>query len=111
MAPLIFIKRSSPVADVLKADGIIPQDIPKPVKRQADPEDIIDLTVEDDSQHCQYGASRRKKAKVTKRVDKTEVKKERPVTFGDGEVLDLTIWSAHHSMYLEHDRVLTMSIS
>ena len=61
-----------------------------PVKRQADPEDIIDLTVEDDCQHCQCGgAQRRKKAKVTKSVVKTEVKKE---TVGNGEVLDLTIW-------------------
>jgi len=63
-----------------------------PVKRQADPEDIIDLTVESDCQHCQCGASRRKKARVTKSVVKTEVKKEKSIMFGDGEVLDLTIW-------------------
>ena len=80
------------VADVLKADGIIPQDEPTPAKRQADPEDIIDLTVEDDCQHCQCGPRSRKKAKVSKSPIKTEVKKEKSVTFGDGEVLDLTIW-------------------
>ena len=75
-------------ADVLKADGIIPQDKPMPVKRQADPEDIIDLTVEDDFQCSTKG---RKKTKVTENVVNTEVKKERFIRFGDGEVLDLTI--------------------
>lgn len=90
MSSLISIGHSSLVADVLKADGIVPQDKPTPLKRQADPEDIIDLTVEDDCQHCQCGgAQRRKKAKVTKSIVKTEVKKE---TVGNGEVLDLTIW-------------------
>ena len=86
---LILIKCPSFVADVLKADGIIPQDKPTLVKRQADPEDIIDLTIEDD---CQCGTKRRKKAKVTKSIGKTEVNKEKAITFGDGEVLDLTIW-------------------
>jgi hypothetical protein len=66
-------------ADVLKADGIIPQDNPMPVKRQADPEDIIDLTVEDD---FQCGTKGRKKAKVTKNVVNTEVKKESFSRFG-----------------------------
>ena len=73
----------------MKADGIIPQDKPMPVKRQADPEDIIDLTVEDDFQRSTKG---RKKAKVTKNVVNTEVKKEKSITFGNDEVLDLTIW-------------------
>ena len=86
---LISIGCSFLVADVLKADGIIPQDQPTPLKRQADPEDTIDLTEEDDCQRCQCGAKPRKKAKVTKSIVKTEVKKE---TFGDVEVLDLTIW-------------------
>ena len=89
---LILIECSVIVTDVLKADGIIPQDKPTPVKRQADPEDIIDLTAEDDCQHCQCGTRGRKKAKVTNSVVKTEVKKENSVTFGDGKVLDLTIW-------------------
>jgi len=91
MTFLISIECLSLTADILKADGIIPQDKPTPVKRQADPEDIIDLTVEDDCQHCQCGASRRKKPRVTKSVVKTEVKKEKSIMFGDGEVLDLTI--------------------
>ena len=85
---LILIKCPSFVADVLKADGIIPQDKPTLVKRQADPEDIIDLTIEDDCNHCQCGARSRKKARVTKNVVKTEVKKENSVT----DVLDLTSW-------------------
>jgi hypothetical protein len=68
----------------LKADGIIPQDKPAPNKRQADPEDTIDLTAEDEDQ---AGKRRRKRARVTK----TEVKKERSLTFG-GEVLDLKMW-------------------
>ncbi|KIM48544.1 hypothetical protein M413DRAFT_81087 [Hebeloma cylindrosporum] len=76
--------------EVLKADGIVPRDKPTSVKRPADPEDIIDLTLEDDCSHCQCGARKRKKAKVSKSV-KTDVKRERPVMFGDGEVLDLTI--------------------
>ena len=59
-----------------------------PVKRQADPEDIIDLTVEDDFQRSTKG---RKKAKVTKNVVNAEVKKEKSITFGNDEVLDLTI--------------------
>ena len=59
-----------------------------PVKRQADPEDIIDLTVEDDFQRSTKG---RKKAKVTKNVVNTEVKKKKSITFGNDEVLDLTI--------------------
>lgn len=67
---------------------MIPQDKPMPVKRQADPEDIIDLTVEDDFQRSTKG---RKKAKVTKNVVNTEVKKEKSITFGNDEVLDLTI--------------------
>ena len=84
---LIFIKCSSLVVEVLKADGIIQQDKPTPSKRQADPEDIIDLTAEDDCQHCQCGARSRKKARVTKSVVKTEVKKEASITLRDGEVL------------------------
>ena len=88
-SPFILIECLSVVADVLKADGIIPQDKSTPSKRKADPEDIIDLTIEDD---CQCGTKRRKKAKVTKSIGKTEVKKEKAITFGDGEVLDLTIW-------------------
>ena len=67
---------------------MIPQDKPMPVKRQADPEDIIDLTVEDDFQRSTKG---RKKAKVTKNVVNTDVKKEKSITFGNDEVLDLTI--------------------
>ena len=78
MSSLILIDCSPFVTDVLKADGIIPQDKPKLLKRQADPEDIIDLTAEDDGQHYQCGARGRKKARVTKSVFKTEVKKESP---------------------------------
>jgi len=79
---LSFRFKYRPLA-VLKADGIAPQDQPAPIKRQADPEDIIDLTVEDEGQG---GERRRKKA----RVSRIAVKKERSTTFDDGEVLDLT---------------------
>jgi hypothetical protein len=82
---LILFECSFLIEDVLKADGIIPQDKPTPAKRQADPEDIIDLIVEDDCPHCQCGARSRKKARVAKSVVKTEVKKENSVTFGDGD--------------------------
>jgi len=48
----------------------------------------ISKSVEDDFQCSTKG---RKKAGVTKNVVNTEVKKERFIRFGDGEVLDLTI--------------------
>ena len=80
---------SSPVADVLKADGIVPQDKPASIKRQADPEDIIDLTADDEGQGDER---RRKKPRVSRSAVKMEVKKERSATFDDGGVLDLTRW-------------------
>lgn len=73
-------------ADVLMADGIAPKEKNTPRKRKplADPEDIIDLTLDD--------ARRKKGLKANGTTDaafKTEIKAERLITF-DTEVIDLT---------------------
>ena len=70
------------------ADGIAPKEKRTLPKRKplADPEDIIDLTL-DDGVHA-----RRKKRKANRTTDaafKTEIKKERSITF-DTEIIDLT---------------------
>jgi hypothetical protein len=70
------------------ADGIAPKEKNTHPKRKplADPEDILDLTL-DDEMHA-----RRKKRKANGTTDaafKTEIKKERSITF-DTEIIDLT---------------------
>lgn len=84
-----FAFRYRPMA-VLMADGIAPNEnnTPRKNKPLAGPEDILDLTLDDD-----VHASRKKEPKPRKTTDgavKTEIKKERSITF-DTEVIDLTI--------------------
>ena len=70
------------------ADGIAPKEKNAPPKRKplTDPEDILDLTL-DDEVHAS-----RKKRKANGSTDaafKMEIKKERSITF-DTEIIDLT---------------------
>jgi len=83
-----FVFKYRPIA-VLMADGIAPLEKKPPGKRKAatDLEDIIDLTLDNE-----VSARRKKRPRTSEMTDaavKTEVKKERSVTF-DTEVIDLT---------------------
>ena len=74
------------------ADGIAPQEKSPPRKRKllTDPGDIIDLTLDDE-----IPPRRKKKYRASETTDaavKTEVKKERSITF-DTAIIDLT-WYA-----------------
>jgi len=70
------------------ADGIAPKEKNAPPKRKplADPEDILDLTL-DDEVHA--SRKKRKANGTTDAAFKTEIKKERSITF-DTEIIDLT---------------------
>jgi len=83
-----FVFKYRPIA-VLMADGIAPPEKSPPGKRKAlaDPGDIIDLTLGDE-----VPAHRKKRPRASEITDaavKTEVKKERSITFNN-EVIDLT---------------------
>lgn len=72
--------------DVLMADGIAPpqKNTPRKKKALADPEDIIDLTLDD--------ARRNKERKgngTTGAAFKSEINEKKPITF-DTEIIDLT---------------------
>ena len=72
---------------VLMADGIAPKEEDTPPKRKplADPEDILDLTLGDEV----HVNRKKRKANGTNAGLKTEIKKERSITF-DNEIIDLT---------------------
>ena len=72
---------------VLMADGIAPKEKNTRWKPLADPTDIIDLTLDNEMHaRCKRGPKPSENPNV---AAKTEIKKERSITF-DTEVIDLT---------------------